>query len=190
MNLKDPRGRSQRIGMTLLEVMIALSLAALLLVSISGLLGGLIRQNKRLDSESSQNRLYALTRLFWHDLAQAEFVSANEDRIRFVFSQGLLIEYATVKESSGGNSLKRRIARLNDDYRLGVNVNQFDKRQTVSEQTVLWDVTGVSFSRLDQQGNDQPIPATLSPCPKSLRYRIRFLDGSGEREISRVVTVR
>lgn len=176
--------------MTLLEVMIALSLAALLLVSISGLLGGLIRQNKRLDSESSQNRLYALTRLFWHDLAQAEFVSANDDRIRFVFSQGLLIEYGTVREPSGDISLKRRIARLSDEFRLGINANQFNKQQTVSEQTILWDVTGLSFSRLDLQGDDQPIPPTLSPCPKSLRYRIKFLEGGSEREISRVVTVR
>lgn len=190
MKLKELTGRPQRHGMTLLEVMIALSLAALLLVSISGLLGGLIRQNKRLDSESSQNRLYTLTRLFWHDLAQAEFVSASEDHIRFVFSQGLLVEYGAVKESSGGSSLKRRIARFSDEYRLGINANQIDMQQTVSEQTVLWDVTGLSFSRLDQQGNDQPIPSTLSPCPKSLRYRIRFLDGGVEREISRVVTVR
>jgi hypothetical protein len=173
-----------------MEVMIALSLAALLLVAISGVLGGLIRQGRALDRESGQTRLYALTRLFWHDLSQAEYVAVNEGQLVLVFRNGQIVRYKMVTEKSGRSSLIRTVSCLREKRRLGEAATNLGQLEVISSQTILWDVLVVTFERIDSQGIVQPIPRTLSPCPGSLRYSIKLVESGFEREITRVVTVR
>ena len=67
-----------RKGMTLLEVVVALSLSALLLIALNGVLSGLFRQKKRTAEVQYREWAYEMDRVFWNDLAQARGVALND----------------------------------------------------------------------------------------------------------------
>jgi prepilin-type N-terminal cleavage/methylation domain-containing protein len=169
-----------RKGMTLLEVVVALSLSALMLIALNGVLSGLFRQKKRTAEVQHREWAYELDRVFWNDLAQARGVALNDG--------GLLMAVpAAMQWDKGQGSLQSVAYQLiptgNKQYRLtrSVYLGQQPTGDPVITQTLLWEIRKATFERVDDQGNSQPLPRELGPTPRAFRYQLWIADDAKPR---------
>ena len=164
-----------RKGMTLLEVVVALSLSALLLIALNGVLSGLFRQKKRTTEVQYREWAYEMDRVFWNDLAQARGVALNDGV--------LLMTVPATRRLDNGQSTEQSVAyqllpnskehnRLTRSVYLGQELNG----KPLLTQTLLWDVRKATFERVDDQGNSQPLPRELGPTPRAFRYQLWVAD--------------
>ena len=166
--------------MTLLEVIVALSLSALMLIALNGVLSGLFRQKKRSTEVQHREWAYELDRVFWNDLAQARGVALN-DGVLFMTvpaamslnnGQGTLqsVAYQLIPIGKDHNRLTR-----------SVYVGLEQKGKPLMTQTLLWDIRKATFERVDDQGNSQPLPRELGPTPRAFRYQLWVADNPTPR---------
>jgi hypothetical protein len=168
-----------RQGLTLLEVIIAISLSALMLTALIGVLTSLYRQRKQATISHYREWAYELDRVFWNDLAQARGVALSGGSLTMVAPSsrnwsasqssssigGQLIVYRLESTGKNRSKLTRSIYRGNS---IGGNLLIF--------QTLLWDVRLAKFERVDDQGNSQPLPAEIGPTPRAFRYQLWIND--------------
>ena len=169
-----------RKGMTLLEVVVALSLSALMLIALNGVLSGLSRQKKRSTEIQHREWAYELDRVFWNDLAQARGVALNDGVLTMTVpaamhwnnGQGTLqsVAYQLISTSKDHSRLTR-----------SVYLGQEPKGKPLMTQTLLWDIRRATFERVDDQGNNQPLPRELGPTPRAFRYQLWVADDLSPR---------
>jgi len=185
----------RRNAVTLVEVVVALSLSALLLVALTGVLTGLARQNKASTAIRSGQWHYELDQLFWVDLAQCRGVALDKGVLWMVRPKN-----KSTKVSTADTSATQTVAyRLKPDrseqgepqlFSLVRQIFEGDKLlgRPILEQTLVWDVRRASFERIDNAGNEQPIPNLLGPPPRAFRYQLWI--GNEERSQSNRIIVR
>ena len=164
-----------RKGMTLLEVVVALSLSALMLIALNGVLSVLFRQKKHTTEVQYREWAYELERVFWNDLAQARAVALNEGVLIMTVpatapwnnGQGTVqsVAYQLIPSGKERNRLTRSVY-------LGLE----PKGKPAMTQTLLWDIRRATFERVDDQGNSQPLPRELGPTPRAFRYQLWVAD--------------
>lgn len=175
----------KRCGTTLLEIVVALSLASMLLVALSGVLAGLVRQRRQAEVVDSREWIHALDKIFWNDLAQARSVALDE---------GVLWMVVPNSQDGIGTGDRAIAYRLNVAGKGQLSLVRAVYRQAIAQselieyKTLAWNVRQASFERIDDSGRDQPFPKTLGPPPRGFRYRI-WLSKVTE-PISRQITVR
>jgi type II secretory pathway component PulJ len=165
-----------RSGMTLLEVVIALSLSALMLISLTGVLSGLSRQRTRVNAVRHSEWAYELDRALWNDLAQARGVSLHQGALTMSIpasqprtneivqsSANQTVVYRIERTGPQGNRLTRTIYS-------GLNASGLP----LISQTLLWNIRNATFERVDDQGTSQPLPKELGPTPRAFRYQLWF----------------
>ncbi len=165
----------KRKAMTLLEVVVALSLSALMLIALNGVLSGLVRQKKRTAEVRHREWAYELNRVFWNDLAQARSVALNEGVLimtvpaarQWNSSQGTVqsVAYQLIPSGKERNRLTR-----------SVYLGQEQTGKPAMTQTLLWDIRRATFERVDDQGNSQPLPREMGPTPRAFRYQLWVAD--------------
>ena len=166
--------------MTLLEVIVALSLSALMLIALNGVLSGLTRQKKRTSEVQHREWAYELDRVFWNDLAQARGVALNEGVLLMTVpastptSRGQSSVHAVAYQLTSANGVRTRLTRT-------VYLGQEPKGNPMMTQSLLWDVQRVTFERVDDQGNSQPLPRELGPTPRAFRYQLWMANESSPR---------
>ena len=174
-----------RRGTTLLEMVVALSLAAMLMVALSGVLAGLVRQRRQAEVVDAREWIHSLDKIFWNDLAQARNIALDEGVLWMIVpsfrgSHGAATEAIAYRLKSTDTeqfSLVRAV------YREPKAANDL-----LEQKTLVWNVSQVSFERIDDSGQDQPFPKSLGPAPRGFRYRI-WLKNVPE-PITRQITVR
>lgn len=172
-----------RAGSTLLELIVALSLAALLVMAISGVLASLQRKEKSISKQDASHWKHELDRLLWDDFSQAESVGLKDTLLNLSVptyqlgerKQPALVTYQLAKTPSQNSRLIRAVFR--------------EDGQLVQNQTLLWNVRSCIFERVDDQGADQPIPEKMGPVPRAIHYRIEFEEAS-QSSINHRITVR
>jgi prepilin-type N-terminal cleavage/methylation domain-containing protein len=176
--------KTQR-GLTLLEVVVALSLSALILVAIQGVLGSLLRQKKRTSVDVHHTWAYELDRLFWNDLAQANAVALNQE--------GLLLRLPSHVISRTRHNHPNLAPTCNVVYRLNPNSDGLNRLvrelydgtatqgNPLVTQTLLWDVRELRFERIDDAGVNQPLPKDFGPTPRAFRYELWLGQDSNPR---------
>ncbi len=175
----------KRQGTTLLEMVVALSLASMLLVALSGVLAGLVRQRRQAEVVDSREWIHSLDKIFWNDLAQARSVALDE---------GVLWMVVPNSQAARGNGNEAIAYRLNvagkGQFSLvrAVYREAIAKSELIEQKTLAWNVRQVSFERIDDSGRDQPFPKTLGPAPRGFRYRIWMSNFT--EPINRQITVR
>jgi prepilin-type N-terminal cleavage/methylation domain-containing protein len=185
------RHRSARCGFTLVELVVALTLASLLLTALTGVLKSLAVQAKKSIDSRSIDTSYAIEAIVWHDLSQARGVALTNG-ILWMLIPGppptSSHAYDAQQLKSGAGTSKAHIIA----YRLvpaeGVSftlVRQAYLGSQVSgtpifEQTMAWNVEKTAFERIDDNGQPQPLPKQLGPTPAAIAYRISFV---GETQI-------
>ena len=172
-----------RRGTTLLEIVVALSLAAMLLVALSGVLAGLVKQRRQAEIVDSREWVHSLDRIFWNDLAQARSVALLD---------GVLWMKAPSSSKANGlgdESIEYRLdATGKEQFALVRAVYPGNSAQTSQQKTLVWNVARASFERIDDSGRDQPFPTSPGPAPRGFRYRIWL--NKAAAPITRQITVR
>lgn len=187
-----------RRGTTLLEIVVALSLAAMLMVALSGVLAGLVRQRRHAEIVDSREWIHALDNVFWNDLAQARSVALDEGVLWMVVpssnsSHGDTNELIAYRLNSTGKE-QFALVRAVYSYRPQLASVGFSKSNSITavqpleQKTLVWNVSQASFERIDDSGQDQPFPRVLGPAPRGFRYRIWLRNVS--EPINRQITVR
>ena len=168
----------KRKGITLLEVVVALSLSALMLVALNGVLSGLNRQKKRSTLTYYREWGYELDRIFWNDLAQARGVSLDQGVLTMEIPAGAQIMQNESRDGNSTGTLQAVVYQLipsaKDKNRLSrsvYGVSGTTSRPLIT-QTLLWDVRQATFERVDDSGNSQPLPRTIGPAPRAFRYQL------------------
>jgi prepilin-type N-terminal cleavage/methylation domain-containing protein len=175
----------KRTGVSLIEMLVALSLAALLVTALSGVLKTLSRQAKSGQHASSAPSIQTLNRSLWNDLAQAQGVALDKG-VLF-----LVKPHPNPTNAVGTLCVSYQIAAWRKDkFRLVRSVrNGTDLRaRPILEQTMIWDINKANFWRVDDSGVDQPLPVRLGPTPGSFRYTLWIDDASKEQ--THQITVR
>lgn len=172
-----------RRAVTLVELVVALSLAALLMMALAGVLSSLSQQRKRVAQSPRGEWSFELKRLIWSDLSQSRQVHFDSEGLKLTIpgnsregiSGPTIINYRLLP---WGNN-RRRLARL-----------QFSGSNSVPQrdQTLVFDIERFAVQRIDHQGLPQPLPRSPGPAPRSLAVEIDLV---GEGDLLRhVVTVR
>lgn len=174
-----------RRGTTLLEMVVALSLAAMLMVALSGVLAGLVRQRRQAEVVDSREWIHSLDKLFWNDLAQARSVALDQGILWMIMpssrpTNGQLNEAIAYRLNPTGNAEFALIRSVYRESRL--------ESDLIEQKTLVWNVSQATFERIDESGKDQPFPKSLGPAPRGFRYRI-WLRNIAE-PINRQITVR
>lgn len=172
-----------RRAVTLVELVVALSLAALLMMALAGVLSSLSQQRKRVAQSPRGEWSFEVKRMIWADLSQAHQVWLDSEGLKLTIPgngrEGIsgppLINYRVLP---WGNN-RRRLARL-----------QFSGKNSLPdrEQTLVFDVSRFAVERIDNQGVLQPLPRNAGPTPRSLAVEIRLMDESDS--LRHVITVR
>ncbi len=182
-SLQSPLQSPQSRGLALIEIVVALSLAALMLVAISSILGGLVRKNKEASKVVTSEWLHEMDQLLWNDLAQARSVAV---------SQGRLFLACSTPRAMANQRETQAVYHLQNDGYSSKLVRSFegpnDNLKATSSQTIFWNVRQIQFERIDDSGAEQPLPTEPGPTPRTLKYTIWLTDGSTPFE--RKITVR
>lgn len=174
-----------RRGTTLLEIVVALSLAAMLMVALSGVLAGLVRQRRQAEVVDSREWIHSLDRIFWNDLAQARSVALSDGVLWMVLPN------SNSPTNNGFNSIAYRLTPTDKERFALVRAVYRDPlvaSKPMSQKTLAWNVRQASFERVDDSGRDQPFPPSLGPAPRAFRYRLWFTNKS--EPITQQITVR
>ena len=174
-----------RRGTTLLEMVVALSLAAMLMVALSGVLAGLVRQRRHAEVVNSREWIHSLDKIFWNDLAQARSVALDQGVLWMVIPSSHNIRGTANKAIAYRliNTGNEQFALVRAVYRESRNANDL-----LEQRTLVWNVDKASFERIDDSGQDQPFPKSLGPAPRGFRYRVWLRNIS--EPINRQITVR
>jgi prepilin-type N-terminal cleavage/methylation domain-containing protein len=190
------RRRVVRRGFTLVELVVALTLASLLLTALTGVLKSLAMQAKRSTESRATDISYAIEAIVWHDLSQARSVALTNGVLWMLIpgpppissqsydsqylrsgagtSKAHIIAYRLVPAEGVGFSLVRQAY-------IGSQMNGVP----IFEQTIAWNVEKTAFERIDDNGDPQPLPKQLGPTPAALAYRISFV-GETQTQTTRV----
>lgn len=164
----------KRSGITLLEVVIALSLSALMLTALGGVLSSMYRQRKHTTILHHREWAYELDRVFWNDLAQARGVSLNRGSLTMIVPASRNWPTSQASQSGGGQSIVYRLESTGQN-RSKLTRTIYHGKATNSSllltQTLLWDIRQAKFERVDDQGISQPLPTEIGPTPRAFRYQ-------------------
>lgn len=156
--------RRARLGMSLIEIMVALSLAAALLVALTGVLRGMESQLRLIEFEDQQDTSDEVLQWLRRDLATAESVWVTEDSLKMLaeprpVAQGLTgrrtIEYRFGTKPLPQSGLGRMLVRLDGDISMPLSLR--------------W--TEFMVERIDNFGTSQPLPPRPGPPPTRVRIR-------------------
>jgi len=178
----------KRSGITLLETIVALSLAAMLMVALSGILRNLLRQRDKAERIQSNEWLHRLDRVFWTDLAQAKSVALNQGTLWIKTtshenasgSSQVSVAYRLVPQNKNLSSLNRQVFAVS-------NIDRDTLRpQPIREQTLAWNIQKIRFERLDERGQPQPLPTSPGPAPSAFRYQL-WIDSNDTPTIHQII---
>ncbi len=166
--------KNDRTGTTLIELTVALSLASLLMISINGVLTSMQRRNQSIQFNKLEDVQHDFRSLLWNDLSQARTCSFREGVLWLEMPGATandqegqqLVAYQLIEK----DSLPPRLVRQES------NVSNDSTRRRSTQQTVFWNVVGLTFERLDSTGVAQPIPTSMGPTPKGIRYSLQLLE--------------
>ena len=164
---------------TVLELVVALALSAMLLVAISNVTRSIRALELRSTGSPIESQTLALNRLLWSDLAQSREVWAMPECVFFNYegrpprrgpqslkAGGVLICYRIVP--GGPNRLVRQML----SFETITDVQNDGTARLIDEQTVAFGATGFTVQRVDEGGRTHPLPQRAGPCPAAIAYRL------------------
>ena len=175
-----------RQGITLIELTVALSLASLLMIGINGVMASIRKKNQNIQISKLQDVHYSFRSLFWNDLSQARACCINQGALWIELPGAIandnegkqLVAYKLIEDSN----MPQRLVRQESILSNGSGPTK------LIQQTVFWNVVSLEFARIDPSGSAQPIPSTMGPTPKAIRYKLEL--NQGEDSFRGDVTVR
>jgi type II secretory pathway pseudopilin PulG len=156
----------KRSGTTLLEIVLALSLASLLVAALGGVLRSMSRQNQSVGSDRMEDSRHGFNAMLWNDLSQAKTIASPDG--------GLVLEVPiSSTDADGGTQIVSY--EIRNSQKLPSRLQRTEVRATglnrkEKSQTVFWRVDKIKFERIDRDGSSQPIPSSTSPSPLGIRY--------------------
>ena len=152
----NSRSRSRR-GMTLVELTVAIALAAMLLASLTGVLRGVSEQSKLADSFEGPVWPSEFLNILHRDLMAAEAIWAEQGVV-------LIKTDAPQYQSVGTGARTVGYACVDIGKNLAV-LNRIDGATSV----LAMGPRQLVIERLDTSGRPQPLPATPGPVPTQVR---------------------
>lgn len=164
-----------RKGVTLVEMLVALSLSVILIGAITGTLRSLVQQRRRL-SVANDDWKARFHRMLWLDLSQARLVAKLESGIAFALIDDSVVTYELVRKNPSDCELVRATFSFDREVSTGETLLEFPNLTPFDRRTIVWSISSIDFLRGDANGLIQPIPRTWSPAPMSIQYRLMRLD--------------
>ncbi len=167
-----------RRGLTLVEMLVALSLCVMMIGAITGILAALVQQQRQRLVLSSDHWQANFHRMLWADLSQARWISRMDSGIALALADGSVVTYEMTK----GDLATRSLTRGSFVYRENISLGQIPAAMLNSDsrgyRTIVWSIASIQFLRGDANGTVQPIPGTWSPAPSALYYRLEKSDSN------------
>ncbi|QDV42562.1 hypothetical protein Enr13x_24100 [Stieleria neptunia] len=166
-------------GMTLIELMVAIALSAMLMAAIVGILGGVSKQAKiAVDGEPAiwAEQTIALMRT---DLLAANAVWKSEDAV-WLFTDAPSYE----SENIGIRNICYRTRKLRDETPI------LERTDSTFRSVLALDVREIRVERLDRFGVPQPLPSAPGPVPNQVRVWVRCDGQAGRATVIRDLVLR
>lgn len=158
------RKKKPLLGMTLIELLVAVALSAMLMTALIGVLQGLGKQTRlanQMDQPAWPNEVLKLLR---RDLLAADSLW-EEGGIIWLLTDSPT--YPVPKRTSSNTSASREIG-----YRsgaLGDGRRVLERIESSRAIVLACDVSRIKLERLDSFGNPQPLPNSPGPVPSQIR---------------------
>jgi uncharacterized iron-regulated membrane protein len=162
----------KRLGLTLVELLVAISLCVMMIGAITGVLASLIQQQKNRLIVSKSHWVANFHRTLWTDLSHAQWIARLDEGMELSLADGSAIVYTTRLDETGKRALERKSYELREAVSPGQVPLSLNKAKPKESQTIFWEVTSIEFFRGDSMGEIQPIPTTWSPAPTLVLYRL------------------
>lgn len=165
-----------RHGLTLVEMMVAIALSALLLAAMTGVLSGIAKQNRlveRYDRAVWPSRFMELLR---RDLIASDQLWTED---------GTIWMHTDAPAYQSGSRSRRRIG-YSCTQGAGSTLERIDDE---SAAPLALDVSRIALERLDASGLPQPLPPTPGPVPTQVRVWV-WQTGQSEPVLLRDLVVR
>lgn len=163
----------KRKGITIVELLLALSLCVIMIGAITGVLSSLREQQRKRFQHMPNHWQGNYHRILWTDLSQARWIAKLDAGMALAIPPNSIVTYEVSTLGSGPGTLVRRSYGSNAEIRVGQALSTLWNSDLLQSQTITWTIDSVEFLRGDSNGNTNPIPGTWSPAPSSILYRIR-----------------
>ena len=159
--------RVRRAGMTLVELMVAIALSAMLLVSLVGVLSGIAKQGKVVDKLDQPVWPARFAKLVRRDLLAAESVWQSNGIVWMRTDAPVYESYRSTSRTNSSDVGVRRIG-----YQCVVSSDSpaiLYRRDQERRCAMAIGPTRIVLERLDDQGTPQPLPSSPGPVPDQVR---------------------
>ncbi len=138
----------KRLGLTLVELLVAISLCVMMIGAITGVLASLIQQQKNRLIVSKSHWVANFHRTLWTDLSHAQWIARLDGGMQLSLADGSAIVYTTRLDETG----KRALERKSFELREAVSPGQVPPLRSSFSEGIPWE----RFNRSPLRGAQLP----------------------------------
>lgn len=160
------QGLRARRGLTLIELLLAIALSALLMAAVTGVVQGISRQSRLAEDLERPVWPAEVVDLVRTDLLAASSLWMNEDTLWIRSDPPAYQSPRLAEVSTGVREIGYRCSQTDGGYQVLRRLDGVDRR------TLALGVQKILLERLDREGIPQPIPRSPGPVPTQVRLWI------------------
>jgi len=154
------RRPKRRIGMTLVELVTAIALAAMLMAAMTGVLRGIALQTRAAQTKTSPLWPSRFQSILRRDVLSADAIWMNDGHIHLRCD-------APLYQAKTGRRSQREV--VYHCKKLDTSTHVLYRSDGNGNAAIAIGPKRIQVERLDSQGNPQPLPPTPGPVPAALR---------------------